>query len=128
MAAQPINDVYAYIDSAGNVQQSIGVTLIGGGGGGGGSSGGLTNAELRATPVPVSGPVTDAQLRATAIPVSGPLTNAQLTAVTGTAAAAAWNGTDPSATVIALLKAIHAQNVQIIMELNEISANTAPTP
>lgn len=42
------------------------------------STGGLTNAELRATPVPVSGPLTDAQLRATAVPVSGPLTLAQL--------------------------------------------------
>jgi hypothetical protein len=36
-------------------------------GGSGGSSGGLTNAELRATPVPVSGPLTDIQLRATPI-------------------------------------------------------------
>lgn len=34
------------------------------------SSGGLTDAELRASPVPVSGPLTDAQLRASAVPVS----------------------------------------------------------
>lgn len=47
------------IDSAGDA------TLIGSGGGGGGTTGGLTNAQLRATPVPVSGPATDAQLRAT---------------------------------------------------------------
>ena len=40
----------------------------------------LTNAQLRASPVPVSGPLTDAQLRATAVPVSGPLTDAQLRA------------------------------------------------
>lgn len=40
----------------------------------------LTDAELRASAVPVSGPVTDAQLRATAVPVSGPLTDAQLRA------------------------------------------------
>lgn len=40
----------------------------------------LTDAELRATAVPVSGPVTDAQMRATALPVSGPLTDAQLRA------------------------------------------------
>lgn len=40
----------------------------------------LTDAELRATPVPVSGPLTDAQLRASAVPVSGPLTDAQLRA------------------------------------------------
>jgi len=41
-------------------------------------SGPLTDAQLRATAVPVSGPLTDAQLRASAVPVSGPLTNAQL--------------------------------------------------
>jgi hypothetical protein len=50
------------------------------------SSPGLTNTELRATPVPVSGtvtasgPLTDTQLRATAVPVSGPLTNTELRA------------------------------------------------
>lgn len=54
-------------------------------GGGGPAGGGLTDAELRATPVPVSGTVvtgglTDTQLRATAVPVSGPLTDAQLRA------------------------------------------------
>lgn len=45
----------------------------------GGAGGGLTDAELRATPVPTSvtgsvtcaGPLTDAELRATAVPVSG---------------------------------------------------------
>lgn len=47
---------------------------------------GLTDAQLRATPVPVSGPLTDGQLRATPVPVSGtvtatgPLTDAQLRA------------------------------------------------
>lgn len=43
-------------------------------------TGPLTDAQLRATAVPVSGPLTDAQLRATAVPVSGPLTDAQLRA------------------------------------------------
>jgi hypothetical protein len=49
-------------------------------------TGPVTDAQLRATPVPVSGtvtasgPLTDAQLRATAVPVSGPLTDAQLRA------------------------------------------------
>ena len=38
----------------------------------------LTDAQLRASAVPVSGPVTDAQLRASAVPVSGPVTDAQL--------------------------------------------------
>jgi hypothetical protein len=37
---------------------------------GGGPGGGLTDAELRATPVPVSGPLTDAQLRAVAVAIS----------------------------------------------------------
>lgn len=51
-------------------------------------TGGLTDAELRASAVPVSlsgsvavtGPLTDTQLRATAVPVSGPLTDAELRA------------------------------------------------
>jgi len=49
-------------------------------------SGPLTDAQLRATAVPVSGtvtatgPLTDTQLRATAVPVSGPLTDTQLRA------------------------------------------------
>lgn len=37
-------------------------------------TGGLTDAELRAAPVPVSGPLTDVQLRATPVPVSGTVT------------------------------------------------------
>ncbi len=49
------------------------------------STGGLTDAQLRATPVPVDGPLTDAELRATPVPVSGTvatggLTDAQLRA------------------------------------------------
>ena len=40
----------------------------------------LTDAELRATPVPVSGPLTDVQLRAVPVPVSGPLTDAEIRA------------------------------------------------
>ena len=35
-----------------------------------GAAAGLTDAQLRATPVPVSGPLTDAQIRATPVPVS----------------------------------------------------------
>ncbi len=34
------------------------------------AEGGLTDAELRATPVPVSGPLTDAEIRAAALPVA----------------------------------------------------------
>ncbi len=44
------------------------------------SNPGLTDTQLRATPVPVSGPLTDTQLRATAVLVSGPLTDAELRA------------------------------------------------
>jgi hypothetical protein len=40
---------------------------------------GLTDAELRASPVPVSGPLTDTQLRATPVPVSGTVTTGGLT-------------------------------------------------
>lgn len=78
--------------------------------GGGGSSDGLTNAQLRASPVPVSGPVT----------------NAQFAAIEGTASQAAWDGVAPSATVIQILKAVHAQNAQIITLLSQIATNTTP--
>lgn len=44
------------------------------------ATGGLTDTQLRAAPVPVSGPLTDTQLRANPVPVSGPLTDAQLRA------------------------------------------------
>lgn len=44
----------------------------GGGGGGGPGAAGLTDAELRAAPLPVSGPLTDTQLRATPLPVMLP--------------------------------------------------------
>ena len=62
------------------------------------TSSGLTDAELRATPVPVSGtistgltqPLTDAQLRATPVPVSGTV------AVTGAGDASASNQTSGS--------------------------------
>ena len=42
------------------------------------ATGPLTDDELRDTPVPVTGPLTDTQLRDTAVPVSGPLTDTQL--------------------------------------------------
>lgn len=50
------------------------------------TTGGLTDTELRATPVPVSGPLTDAQLRATPVPVtSGSLATATVTRAAVTA-------------------------------------------
>lgn len=71
------------------------------------TTGGLTDDELRASPVEVSGTVatgalTDAQLRASAVPVSGPLTDTQLRAaavpVSGTVTA---NPTPRTVTVAA---------------------------
>ena len=58
---------------------------------GGSGSTGLTDAELRASPVPVSGPLTDTQLRASAVPISaaalplpsGAATEASLAAING---------------------------------------------
>jgi hypothetical protein len=94
----------------------------GSGGGGGGSSGGLTNAELRASAVPVSAAaltsidsklpalsgtgrvlvelpaggsgLTNAELRASAVPVSGPATNAELRASALPVSAAALTSID----------------------------------
>lgn len=78
-------------------------------GGGGGSGGGTVEVS--------NWPATQA--------VSGPLTNAQFTAVEGTAATATWSGTG-NGTVVSLLKAIHAQNAQVISLLEEIELNTRP--
>lgn len=105
-----------------------GSPIAAGGGGGGETSNGLTDAQLRASPVPVSGPLTDAQLRAAAVPVSGPITNAQFIAVTGAANAAAWDGAAPSATLIQILKSIHAQLILMNTLLGEIDQNTQPAP
>lgn len=63
------------------------------GAGGGGS--GLTDAELRASPVPVSGPLTDAQLRATPVPVDGPLTDTELRATPVPVSGTFWQATQP---------------------------------
>lgn len=63
--------------------------------------GGLTNTELRATPVPVSGtlactgPLTDTQLRATPVPVSGSLTcSVASTTITGRVTVDPYNAYD----------------------------------
>ncbi|MFC3173120.1 hypothetical protein ACFOD9_02525 [Novosphingobium bradum] len=69
-------------------------------GGGGGSGGGLTDAELRAVPVPVSlssfGGVTDVQLRAAPLPVSlsnaNGLTDGQLRAAPVAVSLPSWDG------------------------------------
>ncbi len=69
------NDLLAYLltpASSGNAQKVLAVTLVDTAGAGVTvGSGGLTDTQLRATPVPVSGTgLTDTQLRATAVPVS----------------------------------------------------------
>jgi len=65
-------------------------------------SGPLTDAQLRATAVPVTtglAPLTDTQLRASSVPVSGPATDAQLRAtplpVSGTVAVSNLPATQP---------------------------------
>lgn len=62
----PVAVIGFYPDSDDADGGAIPVTIVGGSVGGSG----LTDAELRDTPVPVSGPATDAELRATALPVS----------------------------------------------------------
>lgn len=93
------NDVKVrYVDQSDGTY-ALKVATTGGGGGGGnvnativdyGTYPGLTDAQLRATSLPVSGPLTDVQLRATPVPISGALTNTELRAtpvpVSGTVA------------------------------------------
>lgn len=67
----------------------------------------------------------DVNVTNTSVAVTGPITNAQFTAVEGTAATAAWAGTG-NGTVIAILKAIHAQNETMIGHLSQIATNTTP--
>ncbi len=73
------------------------------------STGGLTDVELRSTPVPVSGPLTDAEVRATPLPISGTvstggLSDAQLRAtpvsVSGTIATGALTDAQLRATSV----------------------------
>lgn len=72
-------------------------------------------------------------------PVSGPLTNSELLAITGVTTDPMWNGTDQSATLIALLKNIQEQGealkrignetntlmVQVAEHTRQIALNTA---
>lgn len=83
------------------------------------TTGGLTDMQLRATPVPISGSVstgglTDAQLRNSAVPVSGPLTNTELRAtavpVSGTVTA---NPTARTLSVVASTAASSGDNTII---------------
>ena len=72
-------------------------------------TGGLTDAQLRATPVPVSGPLTDAEVRATALdvdvetlpkPVGAPIVGQVAVGVTGTAIVIGTTLVLPGGTVI----------------------------
>lgn len=79
-------------------------------------SGPLTDSELRATAVPVSGPLTDTELRATAVPVSGPLTDAELRAVAVPVSAAALplpSGAATETTLAAVQTAVDALNARV---------------
>jgi len=72
-------------------------------------SGGLTDAQIRATPLPVSGPATNAELRLTsldvdvmtyAVPVGAPIVGQAVIAVTGTAVVLGTTVTLPAGTVL----------------------------
>lgn len=82
---------------------------------GGGSGGGLTNTELRATPVPVSGTVTVSSIATAGSTQQGAVANPPYADSTGAA----------SGTMVALLKGLFVQNAQIITLLTAIRDNTA---
>lgn len=89
-----------------NVSEADPLPVTGGGGGGGG--------EVTVTNWPTTQAVTGT------VTATGPITNAQFTAVMGTAATAAWNGTDANATVIGILKALYPILNLTMMEVSEI--------
>lgn len=61
------------VEVTGTDNGALNVNVVSGGGSGASAEeiGEAVDAELRASPLPVSGPLTDTQLRATAVPVSG---------------------------------------------------------
>lgn len=76
----------------------------------------LTDAQLRATPVPVSGPLTDTQLRATPVDVLGPLTDAELRASAVPVSAASLplpTGAATETTLSAVQTAVDALNARV---------------
>jgi len=103
-------------------------------------TGPVTDAQLRATPVPVATDgLTDTQLRATAVPVSGPLTDAQLRATpvpVSTTAATASSSTVTlvvsSATSITILAANAARKKAVLFfegstQYVKLGATASPT-
>lgn len=138
MASTPVKVTAAQENANGYLRDLHLVAVVGPdgstiGGGGGGPVGPVDQGApgSLAWPVSVDGTVDVAVTAPVSITgsvaVTGPLTNAQYTAVSGTASAAAWSGSG-SGTVIAILKAIHAQNETIITHLSNIEANTDPIP
>ena len=73
--------------------------------------GGLTDAELRALPVPVSGPLTDTELRASDVGVTGPLTDAELRATPLDVPAGA--ATDETLSEVALTAILQRERMEI---------------
>ena len=107
--------------------------------------GGLTDAQLRATPVPVSGPLTDLQLRASAVaisgtvsisgtvPVSGPLTDTQLRAtpvpVSGTVTATGpLTDAQLRATPVAVSGTVNVGTVPVTGPLTDVQLRATPVP
>lgn len=98
--------------------------------------GGLTDAELRASAVPVSGPLTDAQLRATAVPVSGTVSVGNFPAtqpVSGSVSVSNFPATpDPEYThVVATVTAsgdttIHTPGTGLAVRLRSVLVSTEP--
>lgn len=138
MASTPIKVTAAQENANGYLRDLHLVAVVGPdgsaiGGGGGGLAGPVDQGApgTQAWPVDVDGTVDVAVTSPVAITgsvaVTGPLTNAQYTAASGTAGSAAWAGTG-NGTVIAILKAIHAQNETMITHLANIEANTTPDP
>lgn len=93
-------------------------------GGGGSSTVAVSNFPASQ---PVTGPLTNAQLRAADVGVYDSNTATILNELNtdfGMPSEPAWSGSG-NGTVIAILKALHAQNAQIIAVLNQIQDNTA---
>lgn len=104
-----------------------------------GASAGLTDTQLRATPVPVSGtvtatgPLTDTQLRASAVPVSGPLTDTQLRAtpvpVSGTVTATGpLTDTQLRATPVPVSGTVNVGTVPVTGPLTDTQLRATPVP
>lgn len=115
MTVTPAGDTATYEGASGALREAMGVVVLSGGGEGGD---GLTDEQLRASPVPVSIPA--------AVTVSG-IAGAGSTG-TGAPSAAAYadNTGAANGTVIALLKGIYVQNEAIRALLETIADNTTP--